>query len=138
MEQILKEQTTNHQLLSNHFLDQYKNQKPDWGPVGEITFLRTYSRPIEGENRSEEWWETVRRVVEGTFDIQREHCHSMRLDWKQDRARVSAQTMFRLIFEMKFIPPGRGLWMMGTPFVKKRGSTALNNCAFISTKSIRG
>jgi adenosylcobalamin-dependent ribonucleoside-triphosphate reductase len=44
--------------------------------------------------------------------------------------------MYRLIFEFKFLPPGRGLWMMGTEYIKSHGSASLNNCAFISTKDI--
>ena len=40
------------------------------------------------------------------------------------------------IFNFKFLPPGRGLWMMGTDFVKTRGGMALNNCAFASTEDI--
>ena len=40
------------------------------------------------------------------------------------------------MFDMKFLPPGRGLWAMGTEYVEKRGSMALNNCAFVSTKNL--
>jgi adenosylcobalamin-dependent ribonucleoside-triphosphate reductase len=42
--------------------------------------------------------------------------------------------MFRRMFEMKFLPPGRGLWAMGAPVITKKGfAAALNNCAFVST-----
>ncbi len=34
------------------------------------------------------------------------------------------------------MPPGRGLWIMGTRFMYERGGAALNNCGFISTKNI--
>eukprot|EP00121_Abeoforma_whisleri_P013271 Awhi_evm1s12240 len=38
---------------------------------------------------------------------------------------------------MKFLPPGRGLWAMGTPITEEKGLfAALNNCAFISTESL--
>eukprot|EP01029_Cantina_marsupialis_P029529 TRINITY_DN781804_c0_g1_i1.p1 TRINITY_DN781804_c0_g1~~TRINITY_DN781804_c0_g1_i1.p1 ORF type:complete len:720 (-),score=269.70 TRINITY_DN781804_c0_g1_i1:299-2137(-) len=41
------------------------------------------------------------------------------------------------MFEMKFLPPGRGLWAMGTGIVhKKNNATALNNCAFVSTADL--
>jgi hypothetical protein len=42
--------------------------------------------------------------------------------------------MYEKIFRMKFLPPGRGLWAMGTPITEERGLyAALNNCAFVST-----
>ncbi|KAF4143630.1 putative ribonucleoside-triphosphate reductase [Phytophthora infestans] len=38
---------------------------------------------------------------------------------------------------MKFTPPGRGLWAMGSPITEDRGLyAALNNCAFVSTADI--
>jgi len=38
---------------------------------------------------------------------------------------------------MKFLPPGRGLWAMGSPLVHERGVfAALNNCSFVSTENI--
>ncbi|KAK9711145.1 hypothetical protein K7432_008009 [Basidiobolus ranarum] len=43
--------------------------------------------------------------------------------------------MFDRIFSMKFLPPGRGLWAMGSPLTEERGIyTALNNCGFVSTE----
>jgi len=39
---------------------------------------------------------------------------------------------------MKFLPPGRGLWAMGTPITEeKKLYAALNNCAFVSTKTLK-
>lgn len=122
--------------LSDSFLEQYKSVRPNWGPLGEFTFLRTYSRFIEEEDRNEAWWETVRRVVEGTFSIQKQHVQGLRLPWSNTKAQRSAQKMYEKIFNFKFLPPGRGLWMMGTDFVKTRGGMALNNCAFASTEDI--
>ncbi len=38
------------------------------------------------------------------------------------------------MFYMKFLPPGRGLWAMGSPITEQRRLfAALNNCAFVST-----
>ena len=36
---------------------------PEWGPLGQMVFERTYSRPVG--DRFEEWDETVKRVVQG-------------------------------------------------------------------------
>ena len=122
--------------LSDNFISGYKGKQPDWGPLGYITYKRTYARPVLDENRTEEWWETVKRVVEGTYQIQKDHCERLKLPWNGNKAQRSAQEMFRLMWDFKFLPPGRGLWMMGTDFVRKRGGASLNNCAFVSTKEI--
>ena len=123
--------------LSEKFLSEFRGKQPQWGPLGYVTFKRTYARvvPQEGE-RTEEYWETVRRVVEGCYTIQLNHCKSLKLPWNPHKAQRSAQEMFRLIWDFKFLPPGRGLWMMGTDYIWERGSAALNNCAFVSTDEI--
>ncbi len=122
--------------LDEAFLDQYRGKQPQWGPIGYFTFKRTYARPVEGENRTEEFWETARRVVEGCFSAQKFHCTRLSLPFDEEEAQKSAQIMFKKMWEFKFIAPGRGLWMMGTEFVDQRGSMALNNCGFVSTEDI--
>jgi len=124
--------------LSETFLKDYNGQQPEWGygALSYFTFKRTYARNIEEENRTEEFWETLRRVVEGVFTIQKIHCNYNKLIWDNRRAQRSAQAMFKKMWEFKFLPPGRGLWAMGTPMVYDKGSAALNNCGFVSTKHI--
>ena len=56
--------------LAKEFLAQFGGRQPEWGPLGYVTFKRTYARAVVGGNgqangRTEEYWETVRRVVEG-------------------------------------------------------------------------
>jgi len=123
--------------LDEGFINQYKGQQPDWGPLGYITYKRTYARVMAEEGgRTEEYWETIRRVVEGCYTIQWNHCLSLKLPWKTGKAQRSAQEMYKLMWDFKFLPPGRGLWMMGTDYIYVRGSAALNNCAFVSTEEI--
>ncbi len=124
--------------LDPRFLEQFKGRQPEWGPLGYITYKRTYARtvPDDPSGRTEEFWETVRRVVEGCYTIQWNHCQSLKLPWKPEKAQRSAQERFRLMWHFKFLPPGRGLWMMGTDYIYIRGSAALNNCAFVSTDEI--
>lgn len=123
--------------LSKAFLDQYKGKQPKFGPLGLVVYKRTYARPVPNENRTEEFWETLRRVINGVYTLQKQHCQKLKLPWKNDKAQKSAQTMFRLMWDFKFLPPGRGLWMMGTDYVFARGSAALQNCGFVSTKDIK-
>ncbi|MFX1569236.1 MAG: ribonucleoside-triphosphate reductase, adenosylcobalamin-dependent [Promethearchaeota archaeon] len=122
--------------LDEEFLKQFKGKQPDWGPLGYVTYKRTYARIIEKENRKEEFWETIRRVVEGCYSIQKEHCIKLSLPWTDEKAQKSAQIMFQKIWDFKFLPPGRGLWMMGTEFIARHGSMSLNNCGFASTEDI--
>ncbi|HRI89758.1 MAG TPA: fused protease/ribonucleoside-triphosphate reductase, partial [Candidatus Hydrogenedentes bacterium] len=123
--------------LEEEFLAQYSGKQPKWGPLGYVTFKRTYARVVPGGNgRTEEYWETVRRVVEGCYTIQRNHCRFLKLPWNAQKAQRSAQEMYNLMWEFRFLPPGRGLWMMGTDYIYERGSAALNNCAFVSTEEI--
>jgi len=123
--------------LAEGFLAPYKGRQPNWGPLGYVTYKRTYARVVTGEGgRTEEYWETLRRVAEGCYTIQLNHCRSLKLPWNMDKAQRSAQEMFRLMWDFKFLPPGRGLWMMGTDYIWERGSAALNNCAFVSTDEI--
>ncbi len=123
--------------LSDHFMSQYQGKQPDWG-FGDLSYFvykRTYAREKEN-GQQEEYWETCRRVVEGVFTIQLNHCKNMGLWWSGNKAQATAQKMFQKMWEFKFLPPGRGLWLMGTPVVDKLGSAGLNNCGFISTRDI--
>ncbi|MCW4026336.1 MAG: fused protease/ribonucleoside-triphosphate reductase, partial [Candidatus Bathyarchaeota archaeon] len=145
--------------LSDAFISKHKGKQPDWGPLGYITYKRTYARPLcnkcssykldatednewfcsecgSKNTRTEEYWETCKRVVEGTYNIQKWHCEKHHLPWQGNKAQRSAQEMYTLMWEFKFLPPGRGLWMMGTEFIWKKGGAALNNCSFISTKEL--
>lgn len=121
--------------LKSKEVEKYRRKKVDWGPLGYITYKRTYARQLDG-NKTEEWWQTVQRVVEGCFTLQKRHCAQWHLPWNERQAQKSALTMYDLIFNFKFTPPGRGLWSMGTPFMFAKGSACLNNCGFVSTDSI--
>ena len=60
-----------------------------------------------------------------------------RLPWSDAKAASSAKEAFERLWNLKWTPPGRGLWVMGTPIVnEQRNSAALQNCAFVSTTSM--
>jgi adenosylcobalamin-dependent ribonucleoside-triphosphate reductase len=126
-------------VLSENFVNKYKRKKAPFGfnGLGELVYMRTYSR-IKENGKNERWWETVQRVVEGTYSMQKDWIDSHQLGWNPWQAQASAQDMYERIFTMKFLPPGRGLWAMGTAITEKKGLyAALNNCAFVSTKTIK-
>ena len=123
--------------LSPLFLSQFEGKQPEWGfgDLSYFVFKRTYAR-LMPDGKQEEYFDTCKRVTEGVFNAQREHCKKNRLLWQGHKAQKTAQEFFRRMWEFKFTPPGRGFWIMGTPLVEQIGSAALNNCAFTSSKDI--
>ena len=129
--------------LSEDFVNGYKNKKAPFGyrdaagnSVGEITFLRTYSR-LKEDGTKETWVDVCERVINGMYSLQKDHAKTNRLPWSDTKAAASAKEAFERLFELKWSPPGRGLWVMGTPIVmSQRNSAALQNCAFVSTKEM--
>lgn len=129
--------------LSDSFVEQYKTIDPPFGykdaggnSLGEITYIRTYSRTKE-DGSKERWWETCRRVIEGMYSIQKDWAKDNVLPWNDHKAQSSAQEAYDLLFNMKWTPPGRGLFSMGTYVVNgRKDSTPLQNCAFISTNDM--
>lgn len=93
--------------LDENFLEKYKTIQPPFGyaPLGELVYRRTYSRKLE-DGTNEDWWQTVKRVVEGTYSLQKEHIQSFHLGWDEQHGQRSAQEMYDLMFNMKFLPPG--------------------------------
>ena len=119
--------------LNSKFLETFSQKEPDWGPLGEFVYMRTYSRIVDnpdGTIRKENFWETLKRVVEGCYQARQKYVK------EQKNLQNEAQEMYTLMFNMKLLPPGRSLWMAGTRFVEKNGAACLNNCGFISTQNI--
>ena len=126
--------------LSDTFIEPYKDAEVPWGPLGYVTFKRTYSRRLSefdpDATGSEEWWHTCRRVVEGMFNMQKQHVFQLGLEWNDNKAQKTAKEAYDRLFNLKWTPPGRGLWMMGTKFVEERTAAGLFNCAFRSTRDL--
>jgi ribonucleoside-diphosphate reductase alpha chain len=122
----------------NHFdmcfesqLDSLKDNKPNFGynGYGEFCFYRTYSR-TKADGGQESWFDVVKRVIDGTFSIRKHHYQVNRLKWNEPAMQKIARFMARDMFDLKWSPPGRGMWAMGTKQVVERGAMALYNCAF--------
>ncbi len=119
----LREATTHGFRLDDSFIAQYTGREPEWGELGWFTFKRTYARRV-GNDRTEEWTEVVRRVVEGNLSI---------IPNDPLATQEYGQKMFDLIWNLVFTPGGRGIWISGTEFSKRSGD-ALVNCWAIETK----
>jgi len=126
--------------LSEQFISPYKEMQVPWGPVGYVTFKRTYARRLsefeDGAVGTEEWWQTCRRVIEGIFDIQKRHAFMIGIEWNDAKAQKTSKDAYDRLFNLKWTPPGRGLWMMGTKFIYERTGAGLFNCAFRSTRDV--
>lgn len=124
--------------LDPAFLAKYATQPPPFGfnGLGHFVYLRTYSR-LRPDGTKENWAQTVERVVNGTYNMQKDWNESNDLGWKPLKAQRSAQEMYDRIFTLKFTPPGRGLWAMGSTITEERGLFAsLNNCFAAETEVI--
>lgn len=133
--------------LPDDFVESYHDREVDWGfqigagnSLGEFNFLTKYSRRLDENDPNsakERWYDTCRRCIEGYYSILKDHCLKNRTPWNEQKAQASAKKAFERMFTFKWLPPGRGLWMMGTRFVHERQeSSALQNCAFVSTSKL--
>ena len=129
--------------ISDDFITKYAETEPPFGfkdaglnSLGEITFIRTYSR-VKEDGTKERWHEVCKRVIEGMYSVQKNHAKENRLPWNDYKAQKSAQEAYDRMFNLKWTPPGRGLWAFGTPMtMEKKNSASLQNCAMVSTRDI--
>jgi ribonucleoside-triphosphate reductase (thioredoxin) len=108
---------TQEPILSDSFLQKYKNKQPNWGfnGLGYIVYKRTYAR-LKENGDSEEWWETVARCINGAQEIGAKYT-------KQE-----AEQLYDYVFNLKCNFAGRMLWQLGTSTVKRFGANSLLNC----------
>lgn len=112
-------------VISDEFVRSYSTQTPPWGfnGMGEIVFLRTYSRKKDNGD-TETWPETIQRVINGAIRIG--------VPYTQDEA----EQLFDHMFNLRCAFSGRSLWQLGTPLVDKFNGTSLNNCYFVNIEAI--
>lgn len=121
--------------LTDNFIEKYKTLTPPFGfnGLGELTYRRTYARLLP-DGTKEEWYQTIRRVVEAVYNMQKRWIIDNKLGWDNYKSQRSAQEMYDKMFNMKFLPAGRGLWAWGTPITEEREMyIALNSCAMVTT-----
>jgi len=113
-------------VLSQSFVDGYKNKQAPWGfgGLGEIVYLRTYSRKVEGTDRNETWPETLQRVINGALEIGTPYTDE------------ECELLFDHMFNLRCSFSGRALWQLGTPLVQQFNAASLNNCYFVNIESI--
>ena len=120
--------------LSQEFIDEVKAEiKPHWGELGWVTYKRTYARWIPELDRTENWDETVKRVIEGNINLDpRLQDKSISLEDYNELVE-EAKSLYKLVYGLAATPSGRNLWISGTAYQDRNGD-ALNNCWFIAVR----
>lgn len=98
------------------------NRNPNWGPVGYVTYKRTYARrfdPDDPLSETEEWKDTLERCVHAA--VWQLHCPFTNQE---------QQEFFEMMYDLKISVAGRFLWQLGTKTVSRFGLLSLQNCAF--------
>lgn len=111
--------------------------KPNFGfnGYGETVFYTRYSR-TKADGTQESWADVVVRCIEGVLSIRKDWYLKTHTEWDQEYWDDFAFGFATFLFDMKYLPPGRGLWAMGTDFTYERGSMALQNCFSGETRII--
>lgn len=92
--------------------------KTPWGPVGYITYKRTYSRNLNDQGKKEEFEDTIDRIVK-----------ACRTQLKIDFDGSEEEELRGYLLGLKGMVAGRFLWQLGTKTVSKLGLFSLQNCA---------
>lgn len=113
--------------LSPQYIEKVKQTvTPHWGELGWVTYKRTYARWLEDQQRTENWDETVKRVIEGNINL------DPRLHQEEVAPAVikeltaEAESLFKMVYGLAIVPSGRNLWISGTNYQKRTGDS-LNN-----------
>ena len=119
MEKIEKGIEKEEKIITEKFIEKYKDKKVNWGfnGLGYIVYKRTYSR-LKEDNTGENWTETIQRCINGSQQIGAQY------------TKEEAERLFDLIFNLKCTFPGRMLWQLGTLTVNRFWGNSLINCYF--------
>jgi len=137
---VVSESHPNYSFFNKTFLKKYHNKKVPFGPLGYVTYKRTYARYLESEGRHEDWWETCARVLQGNFELEYERLSELEPRKKGKhltRLSEEIEVAYDDMFNLRWLPAGRGLWCSGTQVSKEQGSS-LTNCYYVSIKPKSG
>lgn len=109
-----------------------REMEEKFSPFAMVVFLRTYARK-KADDTLESWQDLVIRVINSTFYFKK----TQTKNWNEQREQRLAFDMAKAMFNLQWLPPGRGLWAMQKDYIKKFGNMALNNCGFVSTEMSR-
>ncbi len=90
-----------------------------WSTVGYLTYKRTYARPIEGSEETEEFPQTVDRILKACDE-------QLGVGFDEDEE----YRLREYFLKLKGSVAGRFWWQLGTKTVDRLGLASLQNCAF--------
>jgi len=105
--------------LPERIIAAMKENPVPWGPVGYVTYKRTYSRHLvlnDRESPKEEYWQTLTRCLNGILHIG--GAFTLR----------ELEVLAGYLINLKCNFSGRGLWQLGTPTVDRLGGDSLQAC----------
>jgi len=105
--------------LPQRIVDLMKETQVPWGPVGYVTYKRTYSRHLDDDDDTspkEEYWQTLSRCLNGILHIG--GAFSIR----------ELEVLAGYLIQLKCNFSGRGLWQLGTRTVDRIGGDSLQAC----------
>lgn len=130
----------NGKFLSSEFISKYKHQSnPFSTELGKFVYYRTYSRPIPEENRREDWWETVFRVVEFNTGLQIDAMKRQGIeitDSIMSDLKKESEEIYDLMYNLKLFPSGRSLWVAGSKS-SYLYSLSNYNCSFLAIDDLK-
>jgi ribonucleotide reductase alpha subunit len=103
--------------------------KTPWGPIGYITYKRTYSRRLkenDPNSATEEFNQTVERVIK-----------ACRTQLKVGFTPEEEKRLEEIFLSLKGSVAGRFWWQLGTKTVDRLGLMSLQNCAGVVVDSTR-
>lgn len=92
-----------------------------WGPLGYVTFKRTYARRLDDSNensKTEEYSDSIDRVIK-----------ACKTQLKCGFSKEEEQELKEILLSLKGSVAGRFWWQLGTKTVNKLGLLSLQNCA---------
>ena len=104
------------------------NTVTPWGPLGYITYKRTYARRLnenDQNSKTEEFPDTVARVIK-----------ACRTQLKCGFTPEEEDELAGILLNLKGSVAGRFWWQLGTKTVSKLGLLSLQNCAFTTVKGL--
>jgi len=94
-------------------------EQTPWSTVGYLTYKRTYSREVANEDRTEEFSETIDRIIGACRN-------QLSVGFTSDEE----ERLRGYLLGLKGSVAGRFMWQLGTQTVERLGLPSLQNCAF--------
>jgi len=95
-------------------------------------FNESRNHLIGKRERKETWGDVCVRVIEGLFSFYANYLRKNILPFPDNIDDLATEALIGMV-KMEWIPPGRGLFAMGTEHTFMNGNAALNNCYAVST-----